>query len=356
MKGQRNVQPALVVRHSLGGPMHPQIGTTRRRPVFRRFTLGALMLCCGACADQCADPLFPDYWGECTSGAYPNLYGVHGRRNPSANSLNLAEVVIVGAEGTLLSGNENCEFSQVPVDVSTALRGAWVSDDGTGAWVTGGDWAEGGGVALKGADLQDSDALVIYNDVWGSSTCDVYFVGVGVMSFGHNVKHYTCTRWDSLEIDFGLSEITGVSGTASDDVWLVLGQSYANVWHYDGTAWEDRSEEWMDQPLYDVSAVQTGEVFAVGAAGTIYYFNGTAWEDHSRAELTQDLRGVWASETGTRAWAVGQDATVYRYTLGSWEADEVQEDVTVDLNDVWGIEIQRASGRVFFMLAVGDFF
>jgi hypothetical protein len=299
------------------------------------------------------------YWERACTGPESMLLDLRGVWVEDFNT-----AYFVGDESTVLRTAYRDDLCTVlPVGSfpgpSTRLNGV-TSIDGR-LWVVVGQFGANGMIAWAGQPVSVDDpwtveeqgTLIGYNAVWGSSSCDVFVVGEGAMSFGPNGKHWDCAVWESLEIDFGLSRVSGGAGTSSHDVWVVLEQPTANLWHYDGSTWEDLTETWMNKVLYDISARPNGEVFAVGAEGTVYRFDGTAWEDLSIPDVTADLYGVWAGRSGNDVFAVGQAGTVYQYVDGEWTPGRFAEEITDDLHAVHGF---RSSGRGFQVVryAVGD--
>lgn len=245
------------------------------------------------------------------SGIDADLHGVIAIMDPY-------RIFAVGDGGTVLMSVGDCNWERLETGFDHVdFTGVWGTspDD---LWVVGnaGSAPQDTGIILRYDgrrwSLEDSDFLITYNALWGSSANDVYFLGVGVATDYYNAKHYDGTALDTLTIDDGWSEITGVSGISSDDVWVVMNRPSRNIWHYDGSTWEDRSEAWMDQPLHDVWVAPTGEVFAVGANGATYHYDGSAWEDQTQG---WDKHGVWGA-SASDVFAVGE--IISHYNGVSW--------------------------------------
>jgi photosystem II stability/assembly factor-like uncharacterized protein len=194
--------------------------------------------------------------------------------------------------------------------------------------------------------------MITYSSAWGSRHDDVWFGGTGISSDFPNVRHWNGTTLDSLMIHFGMSEVTSLHGTSATDVWAVLGQNYLSVHHFDGSTWTDRTQPFMDQPIFDIWAATNGHVYAVGGEGAIYHFDGTAWTDESVEGETNDFLGVWVD--GVRGWAVavGENGIIYASEGSQWAkmplghlAAEVKT-----LRDVWGSNL----GGEWEVFSVGD--
>jgi hypothetical protein len=140
---------------------------------------------------------------------------------------------------------------------------------------------------------------------------------------------------------------TAVSGTASNDVWVVgQGKGFfsswtsAQIWHWDGTRLTEKlcyassasnppqgyeGEGAPEAYLTGVAAVASNDVWAVGASGSgpmILHWDGRAWTAVTHPRVfpnTASLRGV-ATLGGGRAWGVGVEividgSTSYQRTL-----------------------------------------
>lgn len=84
--------------------------------------------------------------------------------------------------------------------------------------------------------------------------------------------------------------------------------------------------------LHGISAVNAGDVFAVGDDGTILRRTGGAWLAMTSGTM-EDLRGVWA-RTSSDVWAVGTNGTILHFNGAAWSS--VTGVTTVGLEAVWG--------------------
>jgi hypothetical protein len=126
--------------------------------------------------------------------------------------------------------------------------------------------------------------------------------------------------------------MTAVSAAASDDVWAVgqgrgffSNRASAHIWHWDGARWTQKvcrapsssnpperyeGEGGPDAYLTGVSATASNDVWAVGASGSgpmILHWDGAAWTTvtHPRAfPSSASLRAV-TTLVGGSAWAAG---------------------------------------------------
>lgn len=102
-----------------------------------------------------------------------------------------------------------------------------------------------------------------------------------------------------------MGALSGVWGTAPDDVWMVGGAAgTALVRHYDGTSWSDVSTPAEDLMVW-VHGTGADDVWSVGQSGQIVHFDGSDWTSIPSG-TTEDLWGVWASAPDD-VWIVGGD-------------------------------------------------
>ncbi|UCF06378.1 MAG: hypothetical protein JSV33_04935 [bacterium] len=277
------------------------------------------------------------FWSQEPSGVSVDLYDVWGC-GEAVHACGDSGTVLV--QETPLSNWEvlaSHAFDDIP------LRSVWYNCMGI-LWVAGGDWYAGGGKVLKFREnmwtTEDEDYMMTrYNVIWGHYTGEHYFLGLGMVSTGgYNGKYYDFYYWNLVEIDTGLSEITGVFGSLTGDRWVVLNQSWNNLYYGEGTTWENRTEPWMDQNLQDVWVHAQGQAFAVGTNGAIYYYDGASWNEESIAGLARTFYGVWGygSSQSLVVFAVGEGALIYCRRDGNWEEHEAPSGVTEDLYSVSG--------------------
>ncbi|KPA15074.1 hypothetical protein MHK_004719, partial [Candidatus Magnetomorum sp. HK-1] len=197
------------------------------------------------------------------------------------------------------------------------------------------------------------------NDVWGSSSSDIYAVG----TYG-TLIHYDGTEWNSIFVD-NSPNLYDVWGTGSNDVFvagngIVLhydGTGWTNIYsgttlrslwgtsgndifgvgssgaiaHYDGNSWTSMTSG-TTNTLLNVWANNSNDVFAVGNTGTILHYDGTDWTVMTSG-TTNRLDGVWGS-SGNDVFAVGLSGTILHYDGTSWSG--MTSNTTSALYNVWG--------------------
>lgn len=289
----------------------------------------------------------PVQWSACLPGGSTDWQSIFG--------LSSSEIHVAGEGGSVLASGGDCQWQGSGTGFSSVdLRDIWVGAAGADRNL----WAVGNILPAQGTTLEtgvilrsdgstwskvDEWGFLTYRAVWGSELDDVYFAGLGIATDFPNAKRWNGRALDTLHIsEWGMSAVTGVSGTAANDVWAVLGQSFASVFRFQGGAWESQAQPFMTRPLHDVWAVQgTGfyAVVAVGEDGAIYHFDGTTWTDESISGETRDFYGVWVSATG-RVFVVGEDQVIYRGHVDDpteWALQSPPPGLPAgDLRDVWG--------------------
>jgi len=279
-------------------------------------------------------------WSTCAPGGTKDWHGVSG--------VSGSEIYVAGDGGSVIASAGDCQWpASGTVFSDVNLRDIWAYSDGasTVAWAVGNIGASpptGAILKWEGGPWNKVDEgwLVTYGAVWGSAFDDVYFVGTGVSTDFPNAKHWNGTAFDTLHISpMGMSEVSGVSGNAANDIWAVLRQPTFSVYHYDGSEWTNETQQWMNKPLHDVWTVAGSgyyQVYAVGEDGAIYHFDGTHWTDESIAGETRDFYGVWVSGTG-QVFVVGEGQVIYHYDGNAWNLQSPPAGLPAgDLMDVWG--------------------
>jgi hypothetical protein len=220
------------------------------------------------------------------------------------------------------------------------LKSVWKSE-GSRFYTAGGEISsDPGWIFMFDVDwgILDSDYMMeYYSSIWGTDDCDMHFGGVNVMSMeGYNLKMYDCDDFSTFELDMGMSDVCGISGSSSSDVWAVLRQPGTNhIYHFNGTGWFLDGEAWMSATLQDVWVSGDGEVFIVGSDGAIYHNDGDVWNDSSIEGFAGTFYGVWGTAAND-VFAVGSEASIYHYDGTIWTPQYGPPGLTQDLFSVWG--------------------
>lgn len=167
------------------------------------------------------------------------------------------------------------------------------------------------------------EGVKLMRGLWGPGPDELYAAGADGM-----VLHYDGTAWSRVDLgteaDFGM-----VWGTGSDDVYIA-GYLYeeGELYHFDGTDW---TMVGMDVPLTGVSGAAAGDVWLVAGDGTVLRRDGSTWTS-VRGQGSADLYDVIGFDDGT-VYAVG-DNVVLSYTEDGWS--EVVTDAGSPHYAAWG--------------------
>jgi hypothetical protein len=192
---------------------------------------------------------------------------------------------------------------------------------------------------------------VLLNSIWGASS--VLFA-VGAECQALVFMRYDGTAWSQPpdnRPNCELSEVVGVSGTSSTNVWAVTHGAYppsiwSSLYAFDGqSTWYPKYNHGCSliSPPCDpyLNAVWSGSpnlVIAVGDGGFIVRFNGTDWTPEASG-TTQRLQAVWGPAPGTTApvFAVGDGGTILYYDGSAWQPQT--SGTTQPLYAIWGTSI-----------------
>jgi hypothetical protein len=172
------------------------------------------------------------------------------------------------------------------------------------------------------------------NNIWGSSSTDVFVTGSGMIKPLHDLKfsfvyHYDGTQWSQQFVTSSITPLTGIWGSSGTDVFAV--GSRGTILHYNGSTWSSMSSG-TTAYLNNVWGSSGSDVFAVGDGGTILHYDGSAWSSMTSG-TTNYLRGIWGS-TGSDVFAVGSSGTILHYDGSTWSS--MISGTTNTLYGAWG--------------------
>jgi hypothetical protein len=176
------------------------------------------------------------------------------------------------------------------------------------------------------------------NDIWGSSSTDVWAVG-GDWIVGQNhpngvLLHYDGAAWTLLAPP-STSSLTSIWGSSSKDIWVV--GINGTIAHYDGSGWSTYAA--TSQHLRSVSGTSKNDVWMVGDNGTVLH-----WDGQSLAPLPGPAGSGFHSVWGTPGQLMAlDDGGIVSFAGGSWSVMAP----TSALWTIWG----RSAQDVW---AVGD--
>ena len=162
-------------------------------------------------------------------------------------------------------------------------------------------WQWDGNGWLNTGSPQSGPELSPLRDIWGSSSLDVFAVGVG------GIFHFDGTDWSEM-VDGVNQYFTAVWGFAPNDVFAV--GSKGTILHYDGNDWVPQISG-VTTDLNAVWGTGPSAIFAVGDAGVVLRYDGTEWTQMD-SDTQNDLHDVWGSSS-SNVFVVGNTGTIIRY-------------------------------------------
>jgi len=175
------------------------------------------------------------------------------------------------------------------------------------------------------------------NDIWGSSSSDVFMVGDS-----GTILHYDGSIWSSMNSGT-TGYLSGVWGTSSSDVFAVGGGG--TIIHYDGTSWSQMNSG-TSHGLNDVWGVSSSDVFVVGTGSTAYTSSTILHYDGSEWSIVWGGANQLEAVSGTSAinvFAVGRGGTILHYDGSDWSAmpspsmDSLHDVCAISSSEVWAV-------------------
>ena len=247
-------------------------------------------------------------WSPMTSGTTEDLRGVWGFASN--------DVYVVGRRLTVLhyDGNAWTTMSTTHPAFLPSLNAIWGS--ASDLWAVGSGYLR---MHYNGSSWSGTTNIITnsLHAVWGSSASNVLAVG----DFGSVYRHNGSTWSGDLDVT-GINDLwldfRGIWGATSTDVFVVGdydpngigdGDSSGTVLKFDGSQW---SFLWRDQipELRAIWGTSTSDFFVVGLRGAIAHHDGTAFQIMDSG-ITQNLLGIWGA--GGDVFAVGASGTILHH-------------------------------------------
>ena len=232
--------------------------------------------------------------------------------------------IAVGAYGGDAAGcSMTVDGSHWSNDIDTifggTLRGVWSPAGSTAVFAVGenGLLRYSSSYGMAGTWKNDVASPTTSNlyAVWGSSPSDIYAVG----GYG-TIVHTTSgtlggnATWSAGEAS--VADLHAIWGTSANDIYVVGGdptETLGTILHSTdgGASWPPMIQPALDHPMYAIGGTSSTNLYAVGKGGAIYHSTG---DDHWSAEpspTTQDLLGIWAAPSG-ELYAVGRAGTILK--------------------------------------------
>lgn len=216
-----------------------------------------------------------------------------------------------------------------------------------------------GGAAGSWSEAFDDPGAGSLSGVWGSADDDVWVVGG--TDAGASLRHLVDGTWTTVDPP-DVALLVWVHGFGRDDVWAV-GRAGGMV-HYDGSGWSVIDTP-TDEDLWGVFGTAPDDLWIVGGAidrgdPVLLHFDGSAFET---VEVTGDLNPrqaralfkVWG--TGDTLFAVGQRGLILQLQGGAWKAVSPGQGATDDWVSLWGTSadhVVAVGGRSNAQVGVWD--
>jgi hypothetical protein len=185
-----------------------------------------------------------------------------------------------------------------------------------------------------------------------AAVTDQLQLGVSVIDPDDEVVTDPQVQWATTDPSTATVTASGlVTGLADGNVTIVAmfndiaGLSEVTLTGFGGPSgtWQPQSSG-TTETLYDIWGSGAGDVYSVGALGTILHNDGTSWTAQTSGTPDEDLHGVWGSSAGI--YAVGTNGTMLSEGGATWTgvATGTQE---------WLFDVAGTPGS-FGALAVGS--
>ncbi len=183
-------------------------------------------------------------------------------------------------------------------------------------WIT----TDAGAAHFDGSSWQVYDLPTFMDNVWGSSSNDVWFAGGGYDS-NTQLQPRKIFHWDGSQLlEFTqcdiqwVSEFGGISGTGTGDVWFAAAGSGIGdgvVYHWDGQTCDAGAGPPVE--FYNITSIfsqSSGHVWLM--AGSLYHWDGQFWSVEKTGS-TYWLTNIFG--VGNRLWITGSYGTILKKDL-----------------------------------------
>lgn len=178
---------------------------------------------------------------------------------------------------------------------------------------------------------------------------------------------HSCRSWRIVSLpSLPLSWAAGISGTSSNDVWVVGGYWYGPsapvIEHWDGTSWASPPAPIVNGSLHAVAALSSSDVWAVGSRqeGVSFYTLIEHWDGSSWSVITSPSPGTYdflsaiSARSTDDIWAVGStsydhgliehwDGTLWSVVPQAHADGEMLQGVAaVAAEDAWAVGFRNA--------------
>ena len=245
-----------------------------------------------------------------------------------------ARVVAVygSAAGTAVLTVPGPIWEQLPAITANDLYAVWGSST-TDVWVVGvaGTVLHFDGNAWTAFAPITARALTA---VWGSGPSDVWTTAYTIGGGGGQLFHYNGTVWsaDTTTIP-GNTALGALWGTSASNVWT--GGDGGYLLHFDGSHWTQVASS-ADRAIDGMWGSGASDIWAVldgtGSAGPIIHYNGSSWSPATAPPVSR-LWAIWGSAS-TNVWAGGDAGSLFHYDGTTWSV--TASPTTSVIHGIWG--------------------
>ncbi len=151
----------------------------------------------------------------------------------------------------------------------------------------------------------DTFGFQFLSGVWGSAPNDVWVVG-DAATYVNKVWHYDGTKWSNYLLDQFATPIS-IHGISRSEIWMVTTRS--DIWRYDGVKWSKYTTivpSGYNRILFEDIYGYRANLYAVGIAekedgdytGVIVHYNGSKWEILNTPQIKEYFTNVLFLENG----------------------------------------------------------
>lgn len=182
------------------------------------------------------------------------------------------------------------------------------------------------GVCIEDARAWEviSQSAATFNDIWGTSSADVFVVGTD-----GTILHNDGAGWVAMTSGTTYS-LNGVWGSSSDDVFAI--GDHGTILHYDGSSWSGMNSPTVNS-LNGIWGSSPADVYAVGEGTTLLHYDGSLW-----TAIELGINANWNTIWGSSASNIrgGGDAGYMLCNLGSGWGFCGTASTSDDLYGMWG--------------------
>jgi hypothetical protein len=260
-------------------------------------------------------------WKTTASGTEQSLWTVVGDRPDNVFAFgDIGTIRRFNGEGwTVVTEGGGCNFrdswrapSGNMYAVGSTTTGCILVNDGSG-------WEDLGG--YPGGYL--------FASIWGFSDDDIFLAGTPSLgTFGARVIRWDGNVWTTTQVTME-SGFNDLWGSSSLDVFAVGG--IGMIYHFDGSGWSEMTSP-TSEALFGVLGFGPRNVYAFGDGGTILHYDGQDWVVQTTGLQTTIYAGWGPSPNDF--FAVGFEGVVLHHDATAWQV--MESNVDFDLFGVFG--------------------